>query len=152
MTFRPSAPRSTSAVLSITSGAGVGGPDGDHEPHPVDHRDHPPAPQPGQPDLRLGLDERGVRRGEALRAQVVLVDVGEPVAAQRVGAAQHGPQPHVQRVRGQQGRDRDVQVTQPGGGPGHGGEGGRELRVGRHQLQDQFGQVNVGQHRRGPLP
>jgi hypothetical protein len=65
-------------------GTGVDAFDGDDEAQAVDGGEQPAAPHLGQFDAGLSGDERGVRRGGGVRAQVVLVDVGQPRAGQRL--------------------------------------------------------------------
>jgi hypothetical protein len=142
-------PRLRAQVFRVRPG--VDAADRDHETHPVDRGDQAPAEQLRERNLGLGVDEHGVGGAVAVRAQVVLVDVGEPVAGQRVRAGDHRSEADVERVRGQQGRDRDVQVGQPRRATGDRAERRREVRVQRHQLQDQLRQVDLWQHRRGPL-
>jgi hypothetical protein len=54
-------------------------------------------------------------------------------------------------VRGQAGRDGDVQVRQPGAAAGDGGERPGESWLPAHHLQQHLGQVDPRQHRADPL-
>jgi hypothetical protein len=127
-------------------GPGVGGADRDDETHSVHCGDHPAAPRLREADRGLGLDEHSVGGGVVLRPQVVLVDVSQPIAGQRVGIGEHRAEPDVERVGREQGRDRDVHVLEPSGATGHRGERRRERRVLSHHLQDHLRQVHPGQH------
>lgn len=105
-----------------------------------------PAPRLRQVAGALSIDEHRVGCGVGVRAEVVLVDVGEPVAGQRRSVGDHRSEPDVERMRGQQRGDRDVQVGQPGGHTGRGGEGGGEIRVPAHHLKHQLGQIHARDH------
>ncbi len=68
-------------VLAV--GARVDTRHGDDEAHPVDPGDQAAAPLPGERDTGLRSDQPHVRRRVGLCAEVVLVDVTEPVTLQR---------------------------------------------------------------------
>jgi len=55
-----------------------------HEPHAVHRGNQPAAPQPCEGNLGLGVDEHGIGRREGVRAQIVLVNVVQSVASQRL--------------------------------------------------------------------
>ena len=132
--------------------AGVDGGDGHDEAHPVDGRDQAAAPGLRQRDGALAVDQRGVGPRVGLGPQVVQADVPDPVALERRHALlDHRPIADVQRVRGQAGRDGDVQVRQPGAAAGDGGERPGESRLPAHHLQQHLGQVDPRQHRADPL-
>lgn len=58
--------------------SGVDGGDGHDEPDPVDRGEAAPTPYAGQVDRRC-IQQDGVGSGETLRAQVVLVNMGQAV-------------------------------------------------------------------------
>ena len=148
--FSQVTPRSRPEELPV--GAGERGRDRDDEPHPVDRGDHPAAPHLRQREPGLAGDQGKVRRGDSLGPEVVLEHVRQPRPLQRRHAGLGDrPVPDVHRVRRQARGDRGAQVLQPGPATGHGGERRSQRRVPRHHLQDDFGQVDAGQHRRGPV-
>lgn len=86
--------------------------------------------------LGLGLDPGGVRRGDGVRAQVVLVDVDQPGAGERlVVRVDDRGHADVARLAHQQGDDRGGQVLHPGSAVVQVHEGVQEPGPGVHLEQ-----------------
>ena len=127
--------------------AGVDRADRDDEAHPVYRGDQPAAPRLGQLDAGLRLDEDLVRGGVSVRAQVVLIDMGEAGPAQRgTAVVDDRSEANVERVRAQRRRHRDVQVGQAGGAAGCRAKRVQEARLPAQHVQDQLRQVHRRQH------
>ena len=129
--------------------AGVDRLDRHHEPHPVDRGDHPATPRLRQFDPGLGLDQWGVGQRVGLHPQVVLVDVGDPVAGELPGRGDRAIA-DVQRVRGERRGENHLQVAHAGLAAGDRVERLDHLRVPRHDFQDQFADVDRREHLRDP--
>ena len=119
---------------------------GNDEPHPVDARHQAAAPLSGERYVVLRGDQDAGGGGVVLGAQVVLVDMADAAARQRRHAfGDHRDVADVQRVRGQRGGDRHVQVGESAAAARHPSERRHESGVPGHDL-DQVREIDPREH------